>query len=126
MDRFWSKVEKTESCWNWTGAVGIHGYGFFRLPEKKVLAHRFIYEKLVGNLIADLEIDHVCRNRLCVNPAHLEQVSKSENRKRAVPFRKKAVKSLDRTHCLQGHIFNNKNTIWLYAGCRICAICSAE
>jgi len=79
--RFLAKVDKTEDgCWNWTAACISVGYGNFKVPGGHILAHRWAYENLGGReLDAGLVIDHLCRNRRCVNPAHLEQVTNREN-----------------------------------------------
>lgn len=83
--RWWSKIDVSGDCWEWTPPVGNHGYGeFARQGERRtVLAHRYAYELLVGPIPDGLEIDHLCRNKACVNPDHLEPVTKSENARRA-------------------------------------------
>lgn len=81
--RFWSKVVKTEDCWEWTGAKTGAGYGHVLLNYKNVYAHRLSYELLVGPIPEGLVIDHVCRNRGCINPEHLEPVTPRENVMRA-------------------------------------------
>jgi hypothetical protein len=87
--RFWSKVERRadDQCWPWQGTVLASGYGQFRVGLGHARAHRYAYELLVGPIPDGLTIDHLCRNRACVNPAHMEPVTASENVKRAVPFR---------------------------------------
>lgn len=75
---FWIKVQKTSGCWNWQAAKN-QGYGTFRGQR----AHRWAYEKLVGPIPEGLTIDHLCRNRGCVNPSHMEPVTASENARRA-------------------------------------------
>ena len=87
MLRFWSKVAFTESCWLWMATKFSPGYGSFKLHGKMVSAHRIAYEICNGPIPSGLELDHLCRVRNCVNPTHLEPVTKSENRKRASPFR---------------------------------------
>lgn len=83
--RFWAKVatEDDTDCWAWTGAIK-NGYGVFGVAERvTVYAHRFAYESMVGPVADDLELDHLCRVRHCVNPAHLEPVTHSVNMQRA-------------------------------------------
>jgi hypothetical protein len=84
-ERFYAKVQKTDSCWVWIGARHSQGYGqLFTAntvngnprPEK---AHRVAYELLIGPIPDGLQIDHLCRNKVCVNPAHLEAVTQKEN-----------------------------------------------
>lgn len=97
LERFIAKVEPTEDCWNWTGAVQTGGYGFFQGK----LAHRLAYEWMVGPIPPGLTIDHLCYNRLCINPAHLEPVTSAENIRRA---------AARRTHCKRGHELTDANT----------------
>lgn len=86
--RFWAKVAApaAESCWQWLGATNDRGYPRFSWGTTgsltHVYAHRFAYEALVGPIPADLTVDHLCRHITCVNPAHMELVTKSENTRR--------------------------------------------
>lgn len=76
--RFWAKVRKTQTCWLWTG--GKRGrYGFFNVPPTTIGAHRWSYIHAQGEIPPGLVIDHICHVPLCVNPAHLQAVSVSEN-----------------------------------------------
>ena len=105
-ERFWAKVKKTDTCWLWTAYRSRGGYGQFRLNGKTVKAHRFAYELLIGPISEDLTLDHLCRVRSCVYPAHLEPVTRGENVLRgegrsAIHFRQ--------THCLRGHPFEDQN-----------------
>lgn len=85
--RFMDKVSKKESggCWEWTAAIDAHGYGRFGVPGRTRadwrmrLAHRVSYETFVGPIPEGLDLDHLCRVTACVNPEHLEPVSRREN-----------------------------------------------
>lgn len=104
----WSKVDKTDSCWNWTAALNHYGYGVVRVEKRARMAHRHIYELLVGPIPERRDLDHLCRNRRCVNPAHLEPVSRRTNllRGQTITARNAAV-----THCPHGHEYTAANTI---------------
>lgn len=103
-ERFWPKVVKTETCWNWTGARQAGGYGRFgAAPGRLVLAHRWSYEALVGPIPDDMTLDHLCRFTSCVNPAHLEVVSRETNALRGS-------RNATKTHCDHGHEFTPENT----------------
>lgn len=129
VDRFWSKVEKTETCWLWKGTKSKSTsdiYGAFprKIDGKTAVrrAHRVAYELVKGPIPDGLVIDHLCRNPLCVNPDHLEPVTQQENTLRGIgPSAKNAVK----TECDKGHPFDDENTYW-YKGYRACKECKRE
>lgn len=77
--RFWPRVDKTGTCWNWTGQI-IGGYGRFWVREKNWLAHRFVFVLIGQDLPSDMEVDHRCHNKRCVNPDHLRLTTHKENR----------------------------------------------
>ena len=88
-ERFWAKINKNAEggCWEWTKALHSRGYGQMITGSKttkrhNVYAHRFAYETLVGPIPDGLVLDHLCRNPKCVNPAHLEPVTRQENIRR--------------------------------------------
>ena len=88
LERILSKVRKTDSCWIWSGATSSNGYGVANVGghihnKRSQPAHRAVYELLVGKIAKGKEIDHLCRVTLCVNPAHLEAVTHTENIRRS-------------------------------------------
>jgi hypothetical protein len=110
-----------DGCWLWRKPA-TNGYGYVHWGKMRK-ATRVVYELLVGEIPADLELDHLCRTPACVNPAHLEPVTHAENMRRSRnPNREK-------THCPQGHPYDEENTI-VYTGqkgrSRMCKKCQRE
>lgn len=105
--RLMSKIDKSGSCWYWLGAVTSTGYGNFYLQGKYLGAHKAVYQMLIGPVPEGLELDHLCRVRACVNPDHLEPVTHRENDLRGVGV---SAVNIVKTHCDQGHPFNERNT----------------
>jgi hypothetical protein len=123
LERFIAKVHLLPcgGCWIWEAATTTNGYGHFKQDGKNVMAHRWAYT-FFGGTIDGLELDHLCRNRSCVNPAHLEPVTHQENVRRG-----KASALLVRTHCPNGHEYNAVNTYARPDGKgRECKECSRE
>lgn len=119
--RFWAKVDRADAaaCWVWTGYRDRHGYGEFHKTvapkqRKKIRAHRMAYELLVGPIPNDCELDHLCRNKACVNPSHLEPVTHAVNMRRY---------SESVTHCKYGHEYTPENTYLHPKGSRDCRAC---
>ncbi len=120
-ERFWSKVDAEGDCWEWTSTL-VSGYGsFFVGRGRRVLAHRHCYELLVGEIPKSLQIDHLCRNRRCINPDHLEPVPQQVNIARGLWGSWQRTK----THCPNGHPYSGDN---LYEPPnkrnRVCRTCS--
>lgn len=107
-------------CWDWEGHIDKFGYGKITWQYTGYLAHRLIYTHLVGPIPEGLEIDHLCRNRSCVNPDHLEPVEHVENVRRAaaIPNNRPL-----KTHCKHGHAFTEPNTYVRPNGDRVCRTC---
>ena len=125
--RFETKFVKTpNACWEWLGWT-VHGYGVFDMPQikgqprHKVRAHRFSYELYVGPIPEGLDLDHLCKNRICVNPDHLEPVTRKENLMRAPG--NVCYENTNKTKCPAGHDYNEINTYRYANGDRKCRIC---
>ena len=90
-ERLWVRVEKTETCWNWTGCLDRKGYGIIgdKVGAQKVnvRVHRLAYSTLVGPLADEAQVDHRCHNRRCVNPAHLRTTTHKQNQENRVGAR---------------------------------------
>ena len=117
--RFFRFVAEDGECWRWTGTKN-RGYGHFRTLDGRIYAHRWAYEFFVGPIPDGLTIDHLCRNRACVNPDHLEPVPMRVNVHRSEAV---SVQFVGITECKYGHEFTEANTIRVPKGrkCRACA-----
>lgn len=109
-ERFISKIDELDTgCWEWRGSVMNTGYGQFTIRKKPYLAHRYSHELHRGPIPPGMVIDHLCRNRLCVNPDHLEVVTNEENLYRGKGFR--ILNGMDGS-CMHGHKFTEENTYY--------------
>lgn len=109
-------------CWPWAGPLSDHGYGLFPHKGRRLYAHRVAYERVNGKLARGMTVDHTCRVRSCVNPDHLEAVTRGDNLRRAVEYRRPQKKRL-------GHGACNHGDVDVYvdpSGKRVCRICRRE
>lgn len=127
--RFWDKVSfpqnrtcvagKVIDCWLWMGSVKPDGYAQIRFRGRSTYVHRISYELVRGKIPVGMFLDHLCRNRCCVNPFHLEVVTNRENVLRGVS---PIAWNINKTHCPKGHPYDAKNTR-VYRGFRYCRTC---
>lgn len=115
---FWAKVDRRadDECWDWRAFVKSSGYGQFSAGRRRLAAHRVAYVLTLGEPPAGLDLDHLCRNRACCNPKHLEPVTRRENLRRGVG-------NGSETHCPQGHSYDD--AYW-YRGTRKCRTCTLD
>lgn len=131
VDRFWAKVRKLgeSACWIWTARKDRKGYGQFRVGSKRdgtrrlIFAHQFSFE-LAGGLIGEGQVvDHVCRNPSCVNPGHLQTITRRKNWENGIS---PAAINARKTHCINGHPLFGDNLYVEPGGARHCRTCRAE
>lgn len=121
--RFWSKVDTSGDCWEWTASRSPLGYGQYAIQRKPRGAHRVAWEMLVGEIPDGFELDHLCRNRACVNPDHMQVVSHRENTLRG---HGPSATNARKTKCCNGHDFDETNTYITPKGARQCRACVRE
>lgn len=123
-ERFWPKVNKTETCWLWTSSKTKLGYGMIGAGPGggQLMAHRVSWELSVGPIPDGLVIDHLCMVPSCVNPEHLEPVTVAENTRRGYSPSVGAAFQKAKTHCPQGHPYVKEN-MYVYGNRRVCKTC---
>lgn len=114
--RFWSKVDKSGDCWLWTASIGSDGAGQIWIGTRNRRAYQVAYQWLVGPVPVGMELDHLCRDRRCVNPDHLEPVTHGENIRRGLSGQL-------RTVCKRGHELVPPNLYVSPGGKRTCRTC---
>ena len=111
-----------DGCWQWTGQTDRGGYGKYVWQPDTYITHRIAYQALVGDIPEHLEIDHLCRNRACCNPEHLEPVAHLENVRRGVNAWESGSRVLADV-CKNGHERTEGNTYRRADGARVCRPC---
>lgn len=117
--RILSRVLIDNGCWNWLGQLNVNGYGRLMVAGRQVAAHRLVYELLTGP-INEETLDHLCRNRRCVRPGHLEQVPNRVNVLRGVGV---TARHARKSHCHRGHPLSGGNLQLDPDGHRQCRTC---
>lgn len=120
-EQFWARVDRTDDCWIWSGGKTAGGYGNLRLPGgRNGYAHRVAYELTVGSIPPGMVLDHLCRNRACVNPGHLDPVTHAENCRRGA-----SAYGAIRPTCKHGHDITDLANVYADPSganrCRVCA-----
>lgn len=128
-DRFWEKVDRRldDECWPWLASLTNSGYGSMMLDDKPEGAHRISYELLRQEIPEGMVIDHLCGNRWCVNPWHMDVVTQSENIRRSKPDRDINPRSRSpKKECRNGHEFTPENTRIDPDGYQRCKTCERK
>lgn len=108
-------------CWLWLGSLHPHdGYGMMTVGSRTRWAHRIAYQTFIGDVPVGLQLDHLCRERRCVNPTHLEPVTCRENLLRGEGF---SARNARKTHCVHGHVLTGRNLYISPTGRRNCRAC---
>lgn len=121
--RFWALVEKTDSCWLWTGSTWDHGYGEFKVLGERVLAHRYSYELANGPIPDARLVCHKCDVPLCVRPDHLFLGTAGDNNRDAAAKGRARNQNKGKANCKRGHEFTEENTHRHPDGRRECRAC---
>lgn len=127
-ERIAKRVVQRGDCMIWTGCTVRGGYGQIRIGGQTLYVHRVAYETAVGPIPDGMEVDHLCFERACVNPDHLEPVTPDINKSRSRPGRRgqhRAAIEKSKTHCPRGHAYDESNT-YTHNNGRYCRACRRE
>jgi hypothetical protein len=127
-ERFWTRVIRTNpnGCWTMP-SQDANGYSIFWYGKGLTQrAHRAAYLMFVGPIPDGLDLDHLCRNRACCNPKHVEPVTRSDNLRRGLAGMNVAVRQWSKTHCPRGHVYDAENTMTTKKGHRLCRTCRRD
>lgn len=121
--RFWGRFTTRDGCWVWGGPPNNGGYGTASVNGKNGMAHRHAYELTIGPIPLGKTLDHLCRNRMCINPDHLEPVDLRTNILRGTGF---SAQKAAQTNCIRGHPLSGDNLYTKPNGSRNCRACRRE
>jgi hypothetical protein len=121
LDRLFDRIafEPNSGCWLWEGCLSAGTYGSMLFDGRMQKTHRVAYQLFVGPVPEGMDLDHLCRTRICCNPDHLEPVTRAENLRRSPLMDRNSM----RTHCIRGHEFTPENTMTRPNGWRTCREC---
>lgn len=115
-------IDPVRGCWLWQRGKNAAGYGYFGASGRNHRAHRWAYEQHIGPIPDGLVLDHLCRVKNCVNPAHLEPVTTGENKRRG----NQRNQHMGKTHCHRGHPLEGGNVYFRKNGWRRCRACMKQ
>lgn len=125
VERIWSNAQvNSNGCWVWTASRFPSGYGQTKVAGLPEYAHRVMYMAYVGAIPKGMHTDHLCRNKACCNPDHLEVVTARENVRRS-PVAPAAINAR-KTHCIKGHPLAGENLFLNSKGRRVCRTCQRD